>query len=125
VLIWRQHCTTTLSPSFEALIMSPSVQDIAAKAQQRVLDSIPAKWKLSSEAQIPSNVMGVPKTCGLLTPRQINITEQTATELLDKMANGSLSSVEVTEAFLTRAAIAHQLVLTFFLRAYESRLMNM
>jgi amidase len=95
--------------------MSSSVQEIAAKAQLAVLDSIPAKWKLSSEAQTPSNVMEIPKTCGILTPRQIEISEQTATELLEKLANGSLSSVEITEAFLARAAIAHQLVFTFIL----------
>ena len=93
--------------------MSSSVQDIAAKAQQGVLDSIPAKWKLTSKAQAPSNVMDIPKTCGMLTPRQIEITEQTATELLGKLANGSLSSAEVTDAFLARAAIAHQLVSLF------------
>lgn len=97
----------------ELFTMSSSVQEISAKAQQGVIDSIPAKWRLSSEVQTPSNVMEIPKTCGILMPRQIDITEQTATELLEKLANGSLSSVEVTEAFLARAAIAHQLVFTF------------
>jgi amidase len=91
--------------------MSPSVEEIASKAQQGVLESIPPKWKISSQTQIPSNVMEIPKSCGILTPKQIEITEQTATELLEQLANGSLSSVEVTEAFLARAAIAHQLVL--------------
>ena len=91
--------------------MSSSVQEIAAKAQRKVLDAIPEKWKLDSTFQIPSNVMEIPKTCGILTPRQIEITEQTATELLEKLAFGALSSVEITEAFLARAAIAHQLVL--------------
>jgi amidase len=93
--------------------MSSSVQEIASKARQGVLDSIPAKWKLSSSTQVPSNVMEIPKTCGILTPKQIEITEKTATELLVKLANGYLSSVEVTEAFLARAAIAHQLVFVF------------
>ena len=91
--------------------MSYSVQEIAAKAQNGVLDSIPAKWKLPHATQTISNVMEVPKNCGILTARQIEITEQTATKLLEELANGSLSSVEVTEAFLARAAIAHQLVL--------------
>jgi amidase len=91
--------------------MSSSVQEIAAKAQRKVLDAIPEKWKLDSTFQIPSNVMEIPKRCGILTPRQIEITEQAATELLEKLAFGALSSVEITEAFLARAAIAHQLVL--------------
>jgi amidase len=105
--------------------MSPSVSEIATKAQQGVLDSIPAKWKLSPQTQIPSNVMEIPKTCGILTPKQIDITEQTATELLGKLANRSLSSVEVTEAFLARAAIAHQLVFAFILLTDELMLMDM
>ena len=98
--------------------MSSSKLEIAAKAQQGAHDSIPAKWKLSSGAQT-SNVMEIPKTCGILMPRQIEITEKTTTELLENLANGSLSSVEITEAVLARATIAHQLVLTFILRRYD------
>jgi hypothetical protein len=98
--------------------MSLSVQEIAAKAQQGVLDSIPAKWKLDPSTKYPSNVLEVPRSCGLLTPRQIEITEQKATALLAKMADASLSSVEVTEAFLARAAIAHQLVIVLILEAF-------
>ncbi|OQV08962.1 hypothetical protein CLAIMM_13157 [Cladophialophora immunda] len=86
--------------------------EVAAKAQAEVLDAIPAKWKLSP-AQLDlapnANVTDIPRTCGLLTPAQIAITEQTATELLAKMATGELTSVAVTEAFCARAAIAQQL----------------
>ena len=71
---------------FNLFAMSSSVHEISAKAQQGVLDSIPAKWKLTSKAQAPSNVMDVPKTCGILAPRQIEITEQTATQLLKQLA---------------------------------------
>lgn len=98
--------------------MSSSVQEIARKAQQAVLDCIPAKWKLSAQFQTESNVMDIPKTCGTLTPQQIAITEQTATELLGQLALGSLSSIEVTEAFLARAAIAHQLVCNFVMHLF-------
>ena len=104
---------------------SSAVHGIATRAQQGVLDSIPAKWKLSSQFQIPSNVMEVPKSCGILTSRQIEITEQIATNLLEKLASGSISSVEVTEAFLARAAIAHQLVFTSSLRIERSVLMSL
>lgn len=88
-------------------------QEVAAKAQAEVHNAIPAAWKLSSaQLEIPehTNVTDIPRTCGILTPAQIQITEQTATELLLKLAGGELSSVEVTEAFCMRAAIAHQLV---------------
>ncbi|KAH6675066.1 putative amidase [Halenospora varia] len=95
-------------------------QDIAAKAQAGVHNSIPAKWKLSPEVlnlKDNANVIEIPRTCGILTPAQLDITEQTATELVAKLATGDLSSVEVTEAFCARAAIAHQLtncLISFF-----------
>lgn len=93
--------------------MSNTYHDVPARAQAGVLEAIPAKWRLSS-AQLKladdANVMDAPRTCGILTNEQIAITEQTATELLSKLATGKLSSVEVTEAFCARAAVAHQLV---------------
>lgn len=70
---------------------------MAAIAQASVHDAIPKKWKA------PAKVL-------VLTSAQIEITEQTATELVVKLASGKLSSIEVTEAFCARAAIAHQLV---------------
>jgi amidase len=90
-----------------------SVQELAIQAQAEVHDAIPPAWKLSSawlEISEHENVTLIPPQCGLLTPTQIEITEQTATELLAKLATGELSSVEVTEAFCIRAALAHQLV---------------
>lgn len=93
--------------------MSTTYHEVALRAQAGVLDSIPKKWRLTP-AQLKlaedANVIDVPLTCGILTPEQIAITEQTATELLSKLAAGKLSSVDVTEAFCARAAIAHQLV---------------
>lgn len=93
--------------------VSNTHENVAAKAKAGVLDAIPEKWRLAS-AQLQladdANVMDIPLTCGILTPVQIAITEQTATELLSKLAAGELSSVEVTDAFCARAAIAHQLV---------------
>ena len=88
-------------------------QKVAAKAQASVHDAIPTKWKLStSQLDLPdtTNVTDIPRTCGILSETQLTITEQTATELLAKLTSGQISSVEVTEAFCARAAIAHQLV---------------
>jgi amidase len=88
---------------------------IAARAHQRVLDSIPAKWRLSVEAkaQYTGNAIHFITRCGILTESQIAITEHTASELLRKIHSGQLTVVEVTEAYCTRAAIAHQLVNCF------------
>lgn len=55
--------------------------------------------------------MDVPISCGLLSPREVEITETTDVGiLLEKLASAEWSSVEVTTAFYKRAIIAHQLV---------------
>lgn len=86
---------------------------IAERAQSKALDAIPTPWRLPAEtlpSQPNARVIDIPRTCGLLSGRQLEITELTATELLARIAEGQLSSVEATEAFCIRAAIAHQLV---------------
>ncbi len=88
-------------------------KEIARNAQRRALDAIPPAWKLSSQAlptELDARVIDTPSTCGLLTIRQLEITELTATELLSDVVEGKLTCVEVTEAFCIRSAIAHQLV---------------
>lgn len=85
---------------------------IAANAQRAVLDSIPAKWRLSEAFAKDHSKSAIEKLrdCSILTARQIDLTEKSATELVADLATGQVTSVEVTEAFCTRAAIAHQLV---------------
>ncbi|KAJ9628213.1 hypothetical protein H2204_009473 [Knufia peltigerae] len=86
-------------------------QTIATESQESLLNSIPTKWRLPGpvDASI-TDVRSIPRTCGLLTEKQLELTEQTASELLPKLHDGTLSSAEVTEAFCARAAIAHQCV---------------
>ena len=81
------------------------------KLQQE--NEIPEGWRI----QIPPlsienlNVLDVPKNCGLLTPREIVITETDDIELtLRKLGSGEWSSFEVTTAYYKRAIITHQLV---------------
>ncbi|KAL8831872.1 MAG: hypothetical protein Q9191_000624 [Dirinaria sp. TL-2023a] len=58
--------------------------------------------------QLPRDVTGVPKN--LLDGREVNITERSTEALVSALARGELTSVEVTRAFLRRAAIAQKLV---------------
>jgi len=86
---------------------------IAENAQTRAINAIPQPWRLPNGAlptSLNASVIDVPRTCGLLNPRQLEITELTATELLSRIAEGQVTSVEATEAFCIRSAIAHQLV---------------
>jgi len=55
--------------------------------------------------------MDVPRTCGILSEKELDITENyDATALVEKMAKGEFKSVEVVTAFCKRAAIAQQCV---------------
>lgn len=84
----------------------------AARAQQRVVDSIPKQWIMppSTKAKHTGDARSFALDCGILTPRQISITSLDATALLHQIHTGELTAAEATEAFCARAAIAHQLV---------------
>lgn len=57
----------------------------------------------------PKNVTAVPRECGLLSPAEIEITENyDATELAAAIASKKLTAVAVATAFAKRAIVAHQ-----------------
>jgi amidase len=68
---------------------------------------IPAEWRITVPKGL--NVTDVPRTCGLLSASELEITETPAVDLLAKLASGELTSVQVTTAFCKRSAIAQQL----------------
>lgn len=96
------------------------VQDwksLVAKKREEVAKGLPEKWRLSPDvlatvsASADISVMDVPAKCGLLTAKELDITEKyAAVDLIAKMAAKELSSSEVTLAFCKRAAVAHQVV---------------
>ncbi|GAB1210244.1 hypothetical protein APSETT445_009035 [Aspergillus pseudonomiae] len=102
---------------------------VAEKRKQLELQ-IPQDWRLNATflSKLPSNghllEVDIPRHSGLLTEEELDITEEyTATQLLQKLAWGEVTSLAVTTAFCKRAAIAQQLTscLTeyFFDRALE------
>lgn len=94
-------------------------KEISAKAQQKVLDDIPADWKVPQDALPPAdqaNIVDFPANSGRLSQLEVEITESLATEIVARLANTTWSAVDVTTAFCKRAAIAHQLVSS---QAYE------
>ncbi|OSD05700.1 general amidase [Trametes coccinea BRFM310] len=85
-------------------------QALCAARKQRQLEQIPKEWTISPPPDSQRNVLDVPRTCGLLTPRELEITDTVNVDvLLDKLSTGQWSSVEVTTAFYKRAIIAQQL----------------
>jgi amidase len=83
---------------------------------------IPEAWRIPETSAL--HVLDVPRTCGVLSAAEIEITETPAEVLVQKMGKGELKSYGVTLAFCKRAAIAQQLVRTapiMCLCAYSSR----
>ena len=86
-------------------------QTICAERKQKQLDSIPPEWIIQVPKEPRGSVQHIPEQCGLLTARELEITNTTDVDvLLNKLATSAWSSVEVTTAFYKRAIIAHQLV---------------
>lgn len=87
-------------------------------------NAIPKAWKLDL-SKIPglklplesnkNNIIALdlPRTSGIMSQRELDITESySITKLLSGLAQGFLTSHEVTTAFAKRAAIGHQTVST-------------
>ena len=85
----------------------------ARKARDALQRSIPKQWLLP-EGKLPpvdqKNVEDFPRKSGLLTERELTITEMSATALVADMGNGRLSAEEVVISFLKRSVLGHQLV---------------
>ena len=93
------------------IIMQQDWQTRSAERKAKQLASIPKEWLITLPPDEQRNVQVVPETCGLLTTRELEITETTDVDvILGKLATGTWSSVEVTTAFYKRAVVAQQLV---------------
>lgn len=85
---------------------SSTWESIRARKQAERESRIPTAWRLPSHL-LPSdsdesalNVMDVPRTCGILTRKELDITEKyDATALAAELRSGRLKCVEVTQAF--------------------------
>ncbi|KAF5589396.1 hypothetical protein FPCIR_6842 [Fusarium pseudocircinatum] len=85
--------------------------DISVAARAELLQKIPERWKIDQKQYSGySDVSRVPVTSGILSKRQIEITELTVSELQQRIRTRALRATEILEAFAARAAIAHQLV---------------
>jgi hypothetical protein len=85
----------------------------AGIARDILTRSIKTEWLLPTE-KLPGkdqlNVISVAKESGILTQKELDITETDATGLVERMAAGKLKAEEVLIAFAKRATIGHQLV---------------
>jgi hypothetical protein len=83
------------------------------KCQNIRRESMNLEWLIPDDKLPPKeqlNVIEFLDSCGMLTPKEVDITRMTATELVAQIAEGKLSAVEVATAFLKRAHVGNQLV---------------
>lgn len=92
-------------------------QHAVADKQRRQHLSLPPEWILPHTALPPPehlDVLGFPETCGLLSAKEVEITNTGVEGLLERMRGGGWKAVEVMKAFAKRAVVAHQLVGGYF-----------
>ena len=98
-------------------VVKPSWESVAAKVRARIDNAIPPSY-LVDPLLLPKTlnepILDLPAKSGILTAREVEITELNAYELVPKLADQTYTSVEVTLAFCKRAAIAHQVVSSLY-----------
>jgi amidase len=102
-----QSRLSTYSLSFQ--ISKMDWKTLAAEKKSNLEASIPTEWRIKT-LPTDDSVMSFPGRSEILTREELNITESSATELVQDLASGKLSSVAVTTAFCKRGALAQQLV---------------
>lgn len=99
--------------SFQANMIaleSPSWQKIAAEKRQEIIAAIPQAYLVNEELLQGLNATDLPRRSGILTTRELDITESRAVDIVEQVRQRKYTAVEVTTAFCKRAAIAHQAV---------------
>lgn len=98
---------------FSLTMTSGSIEEKYAKARADLDAQIPSKWRIPKDklpAPEVTDVTNWPKESGLYTDLELEITESTVPQLVQKQKDGIWTSVQITEAFCKRAAHAQQLL---------------
>lgn len=91
--------------------MSDTLRSRVQPALDRQANSIPPDVRFDQTALANrANVMDFPRTSGLLSEEELTITAYSASDLVNLIARGELTSEQCTRAFVKRAGIASQLV---------------
>lgn len=92
---------------------SQSWESIAEAKRAALFESIPAEWRIPDDVFPPETQLDVtafPKTSGLFTDKDLEVTSVLMPELLKRIHSQEWTAQEVAKAFCKRAAVAHQLV---------------
>ncbi|KAH8723157.1 amidase signature domain-containing protein [Phaeosphaeriaceae sp. PMI808] len=89
-----------------------SWEAIARKKRAALTELIPEEFRISQQLLPPDsqlNVTSWPKESGWFSPEELEVTDSTASQILEHIASKKWSSEAVTRAFCKRASAAHQL----------------
>jgi amidase len=90
--------------------MSKHWTELVEEKRARLQASIPKEWLINIPPDNVLDITAIPERCGLLSAKEIEITNTHVEGLLEKLAKAEWSALEVVTAFSKRAIIAHQLV---------------
>lgn len=88
-------------------------EKIGAAKRAALAESVPTEYRVPEDRLPPESQLDIttwPKESGWFSSKELEITDSTASHLLQQLASKTWSSEEVTKAFCKRAAAAHQLV---------------
>ena len=88
-------------------------EEVAAKRQATLSEQIPLEYRIPPNLLPPTSqldVTGFPRESGWFSQQELEITESSATTILNQIATQTWSAEDVAKAFCKRAAAAHQLV---------------
>jgi amidase len=75
-------------------------EEIALRKRQERDSKIPANWQLPKLEPKPTDVTGIPRQCGILTEKELDITESyDAKDIVDAVVSGRWKAEEVVVAF--------------------------
>ncbi|KEF57420.1 uncharacterized protein A1O9_05337 [Exophiala aquamarina CBS 119918] len=96
-------------PVFECASITMSAQAVQTELKSKITQ----QWRLTETtlATTPRNITSIFRTCGILSARELEVTEvEDSTALLSTIHSKEWSAVEVVTSFCKRAASAQQLV---------------
>ena len=83
-------------------------QGIAAEKRAELYAAIPSTYRINETIFQGMNVTELPRKCGIMTEKELCITEDRAVDIISRIRKQDYTAVEVTTAFCKRAAVAHQ-----------------
>jgi amidase len=84
--------------------------EVASERKRRIDEKIPSEWHLDKSQLQRKCLVDLPRASGLLTDKELLITELSAVQILAAIREQKFTATETTIAFCKRAAIAHQAV---------------